>query len=349
MTFRYAVTAVLNSDSSVQELSKIFEGLERLRRRGVVRYSVQSSGSASGWSTVILLGVRASSGADRTVAIDLMDQAELIDFESLQLADLYFKRSFNPRKLQNLAPELARKLRPFGLNNPAISTSAAIRVLTSRTRAVHSIRGLAADARQLLALPPQTAFERAPNQRTEPLVLFQTRLWDSEEPDVAAINEQRIQLVLTLRRALGRHFIGGVLPIGSTARRNRHVLTTLPYGMRAYPALVRRALVGVYSVGLHRSIAFKLSEYLAASCCVVADSFDAALPAPFTEEDHFLHFEDAVQCAAMCDRLLSSPAEANEMRWRNWDYYRATVEPGAQMMGVLNELFLDCTEVPTAC
>ena len=65
---------------------------------------------------------------------------------------------------------------------------------------------------------------------------------------------------------------------------------------------------------------------------------------PFTEEDHFLHFEDAEQCAAMCDRLLSSPAEANEMRWRNWDYYRATVEPGAQMMGVLNELFLECTE-----
>ncbi len=40
----------------------------------------------------------------------------------------------------------------------------------------------------------------------------------------------------------------------------------------------------------------------------------------------------------MCDRLLTNPAAAQEMRRHNWDYYHSEVEPGAQMLKLLDGL-----------
>jgi hypothetical protein len=218
-------------------------------------YSVRSRRRIGGSPRTVVLSVQSSRAVVGRMAIDVMHQRDLFDRDALQNVDLYFKRSPWPEEVQKLPPELRGKVRPFGLNNPAISTGAAIRLLGSRMRSARSVRDFAVQARQLFALPSPEAFERSPDQPTEPLVLFQTRLWDSDEPQVLAINEQRVQLVRALRRVLGRHFIGGVIPTPFARRHHPDLLTPLPYSMRTYPRLVGRALVGVCSQGLHRSVA----------------------------------------------------------------------------------------------
>jgi hypothetical protein len=44
--------------------------------------------------------------------------------------------------------------------------------------------------------------------------------------------------------------------------------------------MIRRGLGGVYSRGLHDSLAFKLAAYLAASKCLVAQGIVHAVPLP---------------------------------------------------------------------
>jgi Glycosyl transferases group 1 len=336
---QYEVTAFVDADTSVQEVSKIFEALTRLSDRGVIDFSIESRKARNCWPRVVALHARDENGTTRNAAIDLSDQRDLFDEDELRNANIYFKRSFWPDAARDLPEDQRAKVQPFGLNNPAIGRRAMFRLLRARMRTDRKAHGFMRDARQLAALPNPSAFECAPEQEAEPLVLFQTRLWDSEDPEFNAINEQRIALVRCLRKALGNRFIGGLIPTDHARRRHADFLTDLPYSMRSYPKVVRHALIGVYSQGLHRSIAFKMSEYLAASRCIVADRIDVLLPSSLEPGKHFLQFEDPNDCAARCDALLANSTAMREMRATNWNYYRQQLEPGAQLLNVLRRLF----------
>ncbi len=104
-----------------------------------------------------------------------------------------------------------------------------------------------------------------------------------------------------------------------TAFARRHyadVLLTEAYRRKDFIRMVKRHLIGVYTRGLHHSLAFKLPEYLAASMCVVSDPLRNELPQPLTAGRHYLEFRGHDECVAQCDRLLSRP-EAREMRAHN--------------------------------
>ena len=109
--------------------------------------------------------------------------------------------------------------------------------------------------------------------------------------------------------------------------------------MRAYPRLLRRPLIAVYSRGMRNSLAFKMSEYLAASRCIVGHAPRSELPQALEPGTHFLPFETPEECVAQCEHLLSQPAEASAMRHANWSYYQAHVEPAAHLQDVLSRAF----------
>jgi hypothetical protein len=211
-----------------------------------------------------------------------------------------------------------------------------LRVLHARARTGRSLAELATDTRQLLALPDPAAFESSPEEPAEPLILFQTRLWPESSPEFAAITEERAALLRTLKSAFGFRFVGGAIPDAYARKNYPELLSPHPARMRSWPALVRRCLVTVYSLGLHDSLAFKMSEYLAASRCIVGQPTDLTLPQPLVAGTHFLPFASPGECVAQCDRLLSEPGTALQMRRSNWEYYRAQVQPAAQMQSIID-------------
>jgi Glycosyl transferases group 1 len=336
---RFQVTAWLDAETSVQEVSKVFEGLQRLHRRGEVVLSVRARSGKALWPRVVLLIARDSSGQEREIAVDVSDQRELFDAAALERADIYFKRSFWPDSLRSLSGDLSTKIQPFGLNNPAISLGTSRRVLRARLHAGRSLAGLAVDARQLLALPEPRAFEAGADEPTEPLVLFQTRVWPEHDSATAALNERRAALVRALRTVFGPRFVGGLVPSAVAKERFGDLITELPYDMRSYPRVVRGPLIGVYSRGLHDSVAFKFSEYLAASRCIVAEPPEAKLPQPLVEGTHYLGFDTVEECVSRCERLLRDPSAAEEMRRANAAYYRRQVEPAAHLLRILEQAF----------
>ena len=335
------VTAYLAETTSVQEVSKVFEGLHSLERSGKIRLAIKA-GKGNGYPRLVRAGIQNETRIQRAIAIDLADQSDCFSIADLEQVDVYFKRSLRA-PAPELGAQLASKVQPFGLNNPAISLRAALRVLSTRSGTGRSARGLTTDARQLFALPSPRAFECRPEIEAEPSVLFQTRLWPAakEDADVIALNDDRAALVRALRKAFGRRFLGGVIPTEFARLHYPDVLTELPFGMRAYPELVKRPLIGVYSRGLHDSISFKMSEYLGASRCIVAHRPEAVLPEPLVDGRNFLLFDELEGCVAQCEYLLSRPQTARYMRAQNWSYYVSQVEPNAHLLRTLNRAFAD--------
>jgi hypothetical protein len=319
------VEAWCDRESEVQATARIFAGLIALERRGEVRLRIRPGRGGS--PRIVRLRITRGQ-VNRQVAIDLNDSANHLDEGALGTSDAYFKRS--------LAEGSDPRLRPFGLLGPVATGGTRRRLAIARLRAGFSRRSLE-DLRHLAVLPSAAAFERSPERPAEPLILYQVRLWPPRpgRPDLDPYIDQRVAVVRALKDAFGPRLLGGLLPTPFARANFPELITALPTGMRAWPRLVRRPLIGVYSEGLHRSVGYKMSEYLAASLAVVADRIDALLPQPLHEGRHYLGYQSSDECVAACSRLLSDPDAAQEMRERNWAYYCAGVEPAAQMRNLI--------------
>lgn len=340
MAARFEVTAHIDRATSVQETSKIFEGLVSLQKQGRISLRIQSHRQREYYPRVVRLALLQGTTA-RDVAIDLSDQRSLVNLPDLERADVYFKRSFWPEDLAGISTNLRSKIRPFGLNNPTAGFSTAARVLLARLQSGVGGRHLAQDARHLLALPAPAAFECPPEVRAEPCIFFQTRVWDppNEDPLTIAINEERAALVVSLRRAFGRRFVGGIIPSPYALKHYPETITTLDFSMRSYAQLLKKPLVAIYSRGLHHSVAFKMAEYLAASRAIVGHRPQVTLPCQLVEGANYLGFNDPEGCIAKCETLLCNTQAGEAMRKENWDYYRREVEPAAQMLRTLERAF----------
>jgi hypothetical protein len=60
------------------------------------------------------------------------------------------------------------------------------------------------------------------------------------------------------------------------------------------------------------------------------------LPRPLVAERNYLLFETPEQCIADCDRLLTDPILARDMRHANHRYYVEEVAPAAHIAKVLD-------------
>jgi hypothetical protein len=319
----------------VQEVSKLFEGLHALHRAGEIHFSIAPE-QHQRHPRVVSLALHGEDGQHRTAAIDLSDQRDLFDSEELARADVYFKRSFWPSAIAELPAALRAKVQPFGLSNPAITRGAAASLLLARLRTGRRPPDLIRDARQLFALPSPRSFEAGPDCDAEPLVLFQTRVWAPLcGQTFTEINEERVRLIRALRAAFGSRFLGGLMPDAFARQHYPDAITQLPCSLRAYPGVMKRALVAVYTRGLHDSVGFKFSEYLAASRCIVGHAPDAVLPKPLETGRHYLEFSESDQCVAHCEAILADANLVRTMRHANWDYYRGEVEPSAHLRNIL--------------
>ena len=132
-------------------------------------------------------------------------------------------------------------------------------------------------------------------------------------------NEERAALISLLRKTFGPRFRGGLVPTPFARQRYPDVLLEEAYRRPDFIGMVKTNLIGVCTRGLHHSLAFKVAEYLAASMCIVSDPMLNQLPEPLAAGEHYLQFSNLDQCLVQCDRLLSRPDEAREMRRRNYD------------------------------
>ncbi|HEX4048975.1 MAG TPA: glycosyltransferase, partial [Elusimicrobiota bacterium] len=204
-----------------------------------------------------------------------------------------------------------------------------------------SARGLLADLRMLAALPTPAAFENfAPGARSGD-VLYQTRVWAPEPStdDLEALNRERAELVRELRAAFPDAFAGGIVADAFSTAHFPGLVTRRSLHRAEYAAMSRRAAIGIYSRGLHHSLAFKLSEYLAGGLCVVSTPLAHELPAPLVPGRHYLEYRTPAECVAAVGWLRAHPEAADRMRRENVDYYRTNLAPAPFVVSLLERAF----------
>lgn len=184
-----------------------------------------------------------------------------------------------------------------------------------------------------------TVAKVVPTEPAEPLVLFQTRLFDPMKQvktnEVAALNQSRINIVRALRAAFGKNFIGGFIPNSYTVQHYPDLLTNENTARNKYFELVKRCLVVVFTRGLRQSIGWRLPELLAMSRCVVSEPLAYKLPVPLRENVNYLLFDEPDQCIEACKTLLNNSDLAQQMRKNNYDYYHRYVEASALIRNTL--------------
>jgi glycosyltransferase involved in cell wall biosynthesis len=281
-----------------------------------------------------------------------MDSAQALNSKALAFADIYYKRSYDALFIQSLPQDVKQKIRPFGLNHATLSKAAAKKLMTEAiqrhfraklavdaTAYSKSFGCLAADLKLLVSLSGPDTFVRGAHDIERKAVIYQTRVWPPEAfaEDLDKLNLERIELVKKLRHTLGNNFAGGIVGDQFSNSLCPEIAVNSGIHQKQYVRTMRSASIGVYSRGVHDSLAFKLSEYLAAGLCIVSEPLPHRLPQPLLPGINYLPFRTPDECAEQCQRLLADTKLAAEMRAANSEYYRKFVDPTAHVQLILED------------
>jgi hypothetical protein len=357
----YHVACYVDGRQSFYHLSKIHAGLLILQDEGQIALRFQSTRPLVGWKdshpwTAWLQVTDLQSGDSCRAAFDLDDRTEVFNETALRNCDVYFKRNVLGVDVERLPTELRMRVKPFGLNFACRVPGQRRRVLRravpglfghtslSPLREARSLRKRFQDMKSFARALPVMAYEQRPTSAIEPVVFFQTRVWwEPQRPGVRNIEEEvnqpRVELVRTLRRELGRRFVGGLAPTVFACENFPDLLSPVSSLRREYVDAGKRMLVGIASQPCVKTGSFKLGEYLAASRCIVSYTMSNLFARPMTEGVNYLRFQTPNECVRQCVMLLDDPNGAERMRRSNWEYYQQEVAPGAHMKNVLRRCF----------
>ena len=198
------------------------------------------------------------------------------------------------------------------------------------------------ELKKIIFIPNSQEFEcnELSGCNQEMSIFFQTRLWAYEKEtteDMDKINIERVELVRHLKNAFGNRYKGGLVPEPIALQHYPELITHLPTRQRSFAKISRLSSIGVYSRGLHNSLAFKLAEYLASGKCIVSCKLDNQLPVPLKEGINYLEYNTPQACVDQCRYLMKNPDIMNTMRKANLEYYHKYVRPANHMMYLLDK------------
>jgi hypothetical protein len=254
--------------------------------------------------------------------IQLSDHRDFWDAGLLDWCDVYAKRNLHP-DFQSTQP---RKVVPFAVYCAGTSKRSMLHLVA--TMATDTPSSLWKRWRELLkyaATPHWSDYEMRPDESVTDTVLFQTRLWEPEDaPGDFCINEERVALVVALKKAFGKRFVGGLVPNRYALEHYPQHISDRPHRPAEYIGWAKKSAIGVYSRGLFGSIAFKMAEFFASSKCIVSEPVSNQL---LGQIDHVPVFDSIEHCVSICGDLLSNSTKLKEQRQLAWEYYQQHVLP----------------------
>jgi hypothetical protein len=264
--------------------------------------------------------------------------------------EVVFKRSFDPLVHEKAGQGL--NIRPLGLNYLVTSKNVPFLGAGPEERAEYMVRRSKVANIFLKMSYGRTSwveqFEAPPKDPESPLVVFLARTWDPLGEEVTStdfaderrmINRSRADCIQACREAFGNIFLGGF-------SRSQHALRefsdyvvppSVPTNRASFLRLVKRATVCVATTGLHDSIGWKMTEYVAASRPIVSEPLRYRVPGDFSPGKNYAEFRDPRSLVAALGELLDDKERRTAMATSNAEYYRQWVRPEAMVWNTIRE------------
>lgn len=335
-------------------LQPLYTGLHLLHRSGAIRLrqkivrdpeSLGFSGLRTGSSHLLL-----TLPEKGRLFFDTTD-AGTMNPSHVEACDGYFKRSYESAVVA-MTGEASRKIHPLGLNYPvypdewdALGLRRALAFGTWRDRVGQVARVL--DTHNLWShLPRQRQLQAVPAMNLPSRILFLVRAWDPQGfagctaeriAHYTEVNEMRAACVRALRQAFGPMFTGGFSHTAFAKKHFPDLLAPDPAltSKRQYLRLLAEHPICVTSGGLHRSLGWKLGEYVALSKAIVTERLAFEVPGGFAEGKNYLSYADAEGCVAAVNRLVHDQALRGSMMQSNRDYFLNHLRPDRLMANAL--------------
>lgn len=173
-----------------------------------------------------------------------------------------------------------------------------------------------------------------PANASKPVVLFLARLWKGDRN--MDINNMRINIIKTLKQKYADNFIGGLQDSPLVREMCPDLRVPRIYTCRnKYLKRMHKADICIASTGLHKSIGWKMGEYVAAGKAIVSEKLYYAVPGDFEAGKNYLEYNTVDECVAAVDRLMTEPDLLNRLSDNNLLYYNEYLKPDKLVLNAL--------------
>lgn len=271
--------------------------------------------------------------------------------------DVYYKRSVNKHlTIQKFPKNLQKKIKtlPFNYNvtckeNPLNRNDSIISFSKKTSIKNNLLNPLKVVLKGRDSLFNNKIFNSEITINKTPKIMFSTRLWEPENnggrelskelsEERVKINKERIYLVKELKREFKDMFIGGIqhsklskemcpeltLPFNTTLRKN-------------YISQMKSADICIATSGLHKSIGWKMGEYVAASKCIVHTPFFYETHTDFQENKNYFSYENNNQLMMVLNTLIEDPKTVYETKINNKLFFEANLKPDRLIYNSIKE------------
>lgn len=368
------INCTLYCHSCSSHLQQLYTGFDMLAESGTIKLRqkfVNSSSISASRKKHLKKAARAHLivellTGERQKSILHFDNADSpeIDESNLQNCDIYFKRSFSRRYINERHSEHKDNIYPLGLNYRVLPNRFNMTTLYRNVSLANSIREKLGGVRSSIDIKNKTKFyprlrnlHALPLVSYEPKVLFMVTAYDPYDnpkrpkekiEERIHNNEFRANCVRALRNELGPKFFGGFIHNKYTREHYKDVLLDNPQSGKKqnYLQILREFPVCVATTGLHGSIGWKFAEYVAFSKAIVSEKLNYEVPGFFQPGHNYLEFFSPEDCVEQSMKLLSNQQLRTKLMLNNSIYYHQYVKPDMLVfnaicvaMNKLNEQF----------
>lgn len=315
--------------------SQIYTGFGLLEQKGLVKLRFKKGRHFRPLRGIVVAEI----DKRYNVVYDLADNPLTVMDDYYPQCDVYFKRMAQEGMMSQYP-----KIRPLGFNygvfhhtdhfiKRALLTGnreAILKAILSKNKLIAKALNIklvatSSDLKEMEALPLHSE---------HPKIIFMARLWNDATGDPVKdkerkeINQQRIDIVRSMRQEFGDAFIGGIED-GPLAQERCADLILLKDAAKkgSYINTLKGASICIATPGLEASVGFKMAEYICLSKAIVTTPVNCIVPGQFKEGEHYLEYETADQCLEQTRRLMNDAALRSRMMENNHRYYQEYLRP----------------------
>jgi len=328
-------------------LYQLYDGFEKLRKSGVVNYTITEDSKRTGNYRKPLLKVIVDKKYtiiyDTLDGFNWLDRAEvdnLVYFRNNISADFYFKRSYK-EIIQNYAPDGCR-IYPLGFNYQLKPEGKFPSSLKQRIKGILQNAPFSSEVFRKDQFYSQF-FEHYPVPNKEIKILFLARLWSSHEVEGNSLKEERYKInsgriacVRACQKEFKDRFSGGLKNTEYTREIAEDLIVpTTITNKKSYLKALKSHDICIATTGLFDSIGWKFGEYVAASRAVVSEPLMYEVPGKFSEGKNYLSFSDSDQLIQHIYSLLDNREHLRQMMLNNFHYYNNFLRPDSLILNTL--------------